>query len=56
MIVVQSGGPIKGVHQSEWTLTPKDLKKDNSGVLYFMHGKRLTYLCQRPPESGSPHE
>jgi hypothetical protein len=45
--VVQSGGPVQGVHSEVWTKTAKEIMKDKNGNLYLsgFNGTATVYIC-----------
>jgi hypothetical protein len=45
--VVQSGGPVQGVHSEVWTKTAKEIRTDKNGHLYFFGfgGTATVYIC-----------
>ena len=52
--VVQSGGPVLGVHSEIWTKKAKEIMTDKNGHLYLsgFGGKATVYICN--PLSRSP--
>jgi len=45
--VVQSGGPVQGVHSEVWTKKAKEIMTDKNGNLYLsgFNGSATVYLC-----------
>ncbi len=52
--VVQSGGPVQGVHSEVWTKKAMEIMKDKDGNLYLsgFSGKATVYICN--PLARSP--
>jgi hypothetical protein len=53
--VVQSGGPVQGVHSEFWTRTAKEIKTDKDGHLYLsgFNGTATVYICDPLSRSAS---
>jgi hypothetical protein len=53
--VVQSGGPVQGVHSEVWTKWAKEIKTDKSGHLYLsgFGGTATVYICDPLSRSAS---
>src|SRR5262249_29507731 len=54
--VVQSGGPVKGVHLEVWTRKAKEFKTDKEGSIYLVgfQGAATVYVC-KPKSTASPN-
>jgi len=53
--VVQSGGPVQGVHSEVWSKTAKEIMKDKNGNLYLsgFGGAARVYFCNPLSRSNS---